>query len=205
MTTTPIKFIYFDVGGVLLEFAHIRSDIPREWGIDPADFQACLAEHADAMNRGTIASSEIEAALIKRFGDKVPVGYWASGQFVERFRPIVPMHAFVQELAPRYRLGLLTNVGTTVYTRTAADFSYLYPPVSFEIRVASCEEGVAKPEPEIYRRAIARTGLLAEQILFIDDLPENIVTARGLGMQAMEFETAAPAKMVTKLRQLLLS
>jgi FMN phosphatase YigB (HAD superfamily) len=45
--------------------------------------------------------------------------------------------------------------------------------------------------------------LAANEILFIDDLPENIAAAQEVGMQGIVFETKQPAKMVQDLRQLL--
>ena len=50
----------------------------------------------------------------------------------------------------------------------------------FDGEVVSCEEGVVKPEPEIYRRLLGRYGLDPAQTLFIDDRPANIAAAAAL-------------------------
>jgi len=55
----------------------------------------------------------------------------------------------------------------------------------FDHSLASHECGVEKPEAEIYRIAMAHTGLPASAHLFIDDLAENVEGARAVGMDAV--------------------
>ncbi len=179
---TPVRFIYFDVGGVLLAFYHIRFDMPKEWGIDPNEYAEVLTAIEPDRATGKITDADAERILTAKFGDKIPKGYLASAQFVERFRPIKPMHDMVVQLSKKYRIGLLTNVSEQVWNRGHGDFAHIYPAVEFDQIVASYREKVAKPDPEIYRRAIERTGLPANQICFVDDLQENLDVAAQLGM-----------------------
>lgn len=200
----PIRFIYFDVGGVLLEFEHTRTEIPQKFALNTQQYDAFMTGIAHERSIGALFGQQLDALFVEEFGPVFPPTYWSSAQFVESFRPITVMHDFVVELAKHYRLGLLTNVSREIYERTQQDFAhFLYPPVDFEIRVASFEEGVAKPDLEIYRRAVARTGLPAQEILFIDDLPENIAAAKAVGMQGIVFETKQPEKMIQALREFL--
>ncbi len=53
--------------------------------------------------------------------------------------------------------------------------------------VISAEEGLVKPEPEIYLLAALRLSTLPERCIFVDDLPENIQTAENLGMRGVLF------------------
>jgi beta-phosphoglucomutase-like phosphatase (HAD superfamily) len=50
--------------------------------------------------------------------------------------------------------------------------------------ISSAEEGLAKPRPEIYRRAAARLGLPPEACVFVDDYEANVRAAEELGMRA---------------------
>ena len=70
--------------------------------------------------------------------------------------------------------------------------------------VVSCEEGVVKPEPEIYRRLLGRYGLDPAQTLFIDDRPANIAAAAALGIRGQLFDHSAPAATCDLLRRSLL-
>ena len=48
----------------------------------------------------------------------------------------------------------------------------------------------AKPDLELFRRALEVCGALPQQAAFVDDLLENVLTARALGMTAYQFHDA---------------
>ncbi|XKK38701.1 HAD family phosphatase [Nocardiopsis sp. ARC36] len=52
----------------------------------------------------------------------------------------------------------------------------------FDVTVLSEVEGVAKPDPEIYRRTLERLGLDGGACVFVDDNPDNLPPARELGI-----------------------
>ena len=53
--------------------------------------------------------------------------------------------------------------------------------------ISSAEEGLAKPEAEIYRRAAARLGLPPEACVFVDDYEANVRAAEELGMRGIVY------------------
>lgn len=75
--------------------------------------------------------------------------------------------------------------------------------------IYSGEDGIHKPDPRIYRRALDIAGLAPESVIFIGDNPEWDVTApRTLGMRSIHFDprrrhTASDAATVRELRELL--
>jgi FMN phosphatase YigB (HAD superfamily) len=54
-----------------------------------------------------------------------------------------------------------------------------------DARYASQHLGVMKPEAAIYRRFEAGTGFSPAEILFFDDVEDNIIAARACGWQAV--------------------
>jgi putative hydrolase of the HAD superfamily len=58
----------------------------------------------------------------------------------------------------------------------------------FDPIVVSAEEGCAKDDPEIFRRAIAKVGSPPPQCVFIDNVEENVAVARSTGMHAIFFD-----------------
>lgn len=204
-TLSPIKFVYFDVGGVLLTFYHTLSLLPDRWGIDQDSYRAFMKSVEHARASGAMTEAEVEQRLIAQFGDRVPRNYWARGQFVELFQPITAIHELVYALENKYRLGLLTNVTETVWLRGQHDFPQLYPQVHWDQVVASYAVKTAKPDKQIYEIAIQRTGLQPAEICFVDDMPENLETAQQLGMQTIQSYPAEIQRTVTQARQLLLS
>jgi putative hydrolase of the HAD superfamily len=63
----------------------------------------------------------------------------------------------------------------------------------FDAMVESCREGVRKPDPEIYLRALAALGVTPEQTAVIDDLGPNLKTAREMGMATHKYTDMAHA------------
>ena len=94
------------------------------------------------------------------------------------------MGELLRELdASGVRLWGLTNF-TTKYVRAAHELFRTEPAAD---TVVSSEEGILKPDPEIYRRAIARFGVDPAATLFVDDKPANVEAARGLGLNGEVF------------------
>lgn len=53
--------------------------------------------------------------------------------------------------------------------------------------IVSGREGLAKPDPAIFRLALARWRLAAKETVFIDDNPANVAAAAALGIDALRF------------------
>lgn len=71
----------------------------------------------------------------------------------------------------------------------------------FDLVVESCIEGVRKPEPEIYRRALDRLGVGPSQTVMLDDIGVNLKTARNMGMATIK--VADPDQALEELGALL--
>ena len=65
------------------------------------------------------------------------------------------------------------------------DLAGLFAPI-----LCSYELGARKPHPAAYHGALARLGVAAEQVLFIDDQHANVDAARAIGMHAEQFTDA---------------
>ena len=59
----------------------------------------------------------------------------------------------------------------------------------FDYTFFSCELKMLKPEPLIYRHALEKMGYPADQILFIDDLEENVNASRELDINGYLYES----------------
>jgi putative hydrolase of the HAD superfamily len=57
----------------------------------------------------------------------------------------------------------------------------------FDAITFSCEVGVCKPEPEIYRQCLLALGVHPSEVLFFDDREPNIRAAEALGLHAILF------------------
>ena len=97
--------------------------------------------------------------------------------------------AWMKSLKGRgYRIGILTNMAPKFareHFRTCfADFIAVADAV-----VISGDEGIVKPQREIYDLLRERIRLPASALLFVDDLEKNVAAARAAGWQAIRFRT----------------
>ena len=78
------------------------------------------------------------------------------------------------------KLGLVSNLASPFKAPVAA----LGLAEAFDTAAYSCDEGLAKPDPEIYRRALARLGVSPEHALFVgDNLPNDVEAPAALGLR----------------------
>ena len=56
----------------------------------------------------------------------------------------------------------------------------------FHAFFSSCYTGYRKPEPAAYRYALTITGRTPDESLFLDDRPENLAAAAGLGIGTVQ-------------------
>jgi epoxide hydrolase-like predicted phosphatase len=92
----------------------------------------------------------------------------------------------VKSLRSHYKIAMLSNVGRGVVDRL---FSKDELAELFDVVILSSEVGMVKPDPDIFRLASDRLGLLAEECMMVDDLEANIVSAKTIGMQGIVFST----------------
>ncbi len=70
----------------------------------------------------------------------------------------------------------------------------------FDLIVVSAEEGVAKPDDEIYMITAKRMELNPWELLFVDDMLVNAQAAAKVGMAAIHFQdTVSTIRQITKL------
>ena len=189
---TPARNVVFDFGGVLIQWRpeQLLSDqFPgeREREIARRD----IFGHPDWLeyDRGTLH----EADAVVRFAAR-------SGLAEARIRALVvaireelqPKHDTIAVLrglaARRVPLYGLSNMSADIFRwlRERNDFFALFNGI-----VVSGNVGMIKPEPAIYEHLASTHGLVPEESLFIDDVAVNVVAARRVGFQAVQFTGAA--------------
>lgn len=97
--------------------------------------------------------------------------------------PYPDAEAVLRTLQARgYRMGIIANQSPGSEKRLAK-FGLL---PFFEVVCASAEEGIAKPDPEIFRRALTRAGCAPADAVMIGDRADNdVAPAKSLGMQTI--------------------
>jgi putative hydrolase of the HAD superfamily len=174
--TNTIKAVVFDWGGVIA--SDPGDDFLRKLlvdrGVQEPAVNEIMAKFMPQFMRGQLTSSEywreVSAFTNIRFPQEIDDEFkkW-SGLKTEKL--IIEL---VEKLKLRnYVCGLLTNVISPTYELLKSHGLY----DMFDSVVASCEIGMAKPDPEIYEYLLDQLPFLPEEILFIDDKQRNLDAA----------------------------
>ncbi len=187
-----IKTIFFDLGNVIIPF-----DFKLAYG-RMAERCGCKAEEVPARIRATglvmpFEKGEIEAEpFVRELSAALKLNIthqefcdWWSSIFLRE--TLVP-EALLQNLRSRHRLLALSNTNSIHFAMVQEAYPLLLR--HFDGFVLSYEVGAAKPEPKIYREAIARAQCDPGECFFTDDLEVNIEAARAHGMDAVQFLSA---------------
>ena len=92
------------------------------------------------------------------------------------------MVELVRELHGTVKLGILTNNVKEAVWRDGV------PVELVDVIVDSSDVGLRKPDPRIYEHLLAEMQTNADEIVYFDDLEENLPPARELGIVALWFE-----------------
>jgi putative hydrolase of the HAD superfamily len=180
-----MKGLLVDFGGVLTTnvFDSFRAFCVDE-GLDPDAIKRLFREHPEALRlvRALETGDSSEEEFGERFGELL--GIERRGGLVERmFGHVRPEHAMLEAVrrarAQGVRTGLISNsMGAGRYDRSTF-------PELFDGVVISGDEGMHKPQPEIFRLGAERVGLPSAECVFVDDLRENCEGAEAVGMTAV--------------------
>jgi putative hydrolase of the HAD superfamily len=182
-----VRGVIFDFGGVLID---MRWDISA--GLEEAHG---LPRHAILetlyrtptwqeieRGRGDLVAWRHDAhrLLEERAGRALPRLHDAWIAARQLIRPNIQL---ARRLRPLYRTAILSNADQSLRGR----LHELGIHDLFDTVISSAEEGLAKPETEIYRRAAARLGLPPEACVFVDDYEANVRAAEALGMRGIVY------------------
>lgn len=187
-----IKAITFDIGNVLVHWDPRLAYAPlfdgRNEELDYFLNEVCSLEWHTQHDLGVPFPENIHL-LQKRFPDHAPmIGIYErewDNMFGDIIQGTVDLLYALRDL--NYPLFALTNFSADKFSdfRQKHEFMTL-----FQTIVVSGEEKIIKPDARIYQILLDRVGIAAEQILFIDDRRENLVTAQEIGLQTHLFTDA---------------
>jgi 2-haloacid dehalogenase len=193
--------VVFDLGNVVIPWDRRRA-LARF--VEDAEEVERLAEEVFDLEANLHLDRGASLADVRAVMEERHPGHgWVVDGYVEHFRhslgePIPGTVALLEDLrdAGVRRVGL-SNWSAVCFEGVHDDFPVLG---LLEGVVISGEEGVCKPEPEIYRRCEERFGFSAADALFLDDSAPNVEGARAVGWDAVLFTTpdAARAEIVAR-------
>jgi putative hydrolase of the HAD superfamily len=179
--------LLWDVGGVLLSNGWdrtARAAAVQHFGLDAADFEQRHARVESDFERGRIDSEGYLAATV--FYIARPFSRESFRQFMLARSSGNPAALAVARALRRegaYVMAALNNESRELNEYRIRTFRLQEV---FHAFFSSCYTGYRKPEPEAYRYALMITGRTPDESLFLDDRPENIEAAAGLGIGTVQ-------------------
>lgn len=185
--------------GLILDYGNVLSRVQdqtwmdeaaRRLGADATAFRAAYWQHRHAYDDG-LSAADYWRRVVTAARAAAPLAPGDVAALIASDAASWSVyHDEVWALAARFRAAggrtaLLSNSGPEVMARVRAEHPL---EARFDVVVISCEVGLAKPDPRIFRLCLERLGLPAGAALFVDDRADNVEAAAGIGLQTLRFE-----------------
>jgi glucose-1-phosphatase len=185
-----IKAFIFDFGNVICSFdpqLFFTRFVPFS-SFSPDEFGRALKGSHQLMlqyETGLLTSDEFYTRVCSACSLSMPQKDFIRA-YTQIFTPIPSTHALIRELKPHYKLALLSNTNEWHFEHGIKTVE-VFP--LFDAVTLSYEVKAMKPAREIYLDALKKLAVRPAECVYIDDLEENVMAARELGMQAFLFRS----------------
>ncbi|NXE57242.1 HYES hydrolase, partial [Casuarius casuarius] len=217
------RAVLFDLGGVLFGpgLQHFLGSLERDSALPRNFLQKVMLDggsdspHAKVM-RGQISLSqlfsEVEEGCRKHAaasGVPLPETFSIARAFESMAADGKLNTPFLQAAAALRRNGFKTCVFTNSWVDDSAGRLFTATLMNvlrrhFDLVIESCRVGMQKPEPGIYSHALEALQAQPQEVIFLDDIGENLKPARQLGMATILVrDTEAALKELQELSGLL--
>jgi HAD superfamily hydrolase (TIGR01509 family) len=192
---SKIRAVVFDYGGVLMRTVNPvpRRELEQRLGLPPDGASKAVFGSPlwDEVQLGHVHLAAFWADVGQRLELNVEElaefqqVFWAGDRLDEE---LVALVRHLRDVG--YRTALLSNAPAGLRQH----LEQLGIADAFEVTVISGCEGLMKPAPAIFERALARVGVAAEEAVFVDDSRANVAAARQIGLHATRFRGLSPLR-----------
>jgi putative hydrolase of the HAD superfamily len=179
----------FDLGNTVIKLAYERvlENVRRQSSMTRDELVDLLEQSGGYrdMERGANTFQEFHEFLSDRAGYRGTLSEFHEvwSDFFDG--PITGIEEVLERVRAMYRVAFLSNSNEVHAEVIPRKFAALFR--KDDRFVFSHRFRVAKPDPEFFQRALEVVGALPHHAIFVDDLLENIIAARSLGMKAFQF------------------
>lgn len=184
-----ITWFIFDLGNTVIKLAYERvmENICKRAAVKRDDLVELLESPGGYrdMERGAITFADFHDFLRDKAGYRGTLRdlheTWS-----DFFDGAIPgIENLLERIRRQYRVAFLSNSNEVHAEVIPRKFGSLFG--SDDRLIFSHRFRCAKPDPEMFRRALEIIGALPQQTVLVDDLLENVLAARSIGMTAYQF------------------
>jgi epoxide hydrolase-like predicted phosphatase len=194
-------FIYFDVGGTLLDYTDVFKSVATKFDLTVDQVGDVFDEHMEPITKGLMDAKDFWEKCIQKYDLKNAKDYDFLESWVADYKPIKETHDILHKVKSKYKVGLLSNIykGMLPLLLDKGDI----PNVDYDQIIFSCDVGMMKPDKEIYELASNRAGTEPNKIIFIDDKERFIDGAKQLGWNTFLFDNKNRVESVKEFEEFL--
>ncbi len=181
-----IKTIIFDYAGVLTPTRNKQNfaqENHKKFNLQPGELLDILYKHWDKTAIGEISEKDYWKYIGEKLNtnpDEIRNLVYAAFPIEERVIKII------DQIKDRYTLVMVSNQIEDWLEKVIDDNDLRS---KFHFFANSYQIGVNKPDRRIFLAALEKSKSKPRETLFIDDSPENIKSAKQLGLRTIQFET----------------
>ncbi|RMG03402.1 MAG: HAD family phosphatase [Planctomycetota bacterium] len=187
-----IRFLYFDLGRVLINFDVDRMcrQMAEVSGVAPDAVYRVVFEDGIQHDYevGRISTAEFYDRYCKALDCRPPQDRLIEAAADIFWPNLDTLPILAGLLAARAPLGILSNTCHIHWEHCRRRFSILDG--GYRAFVLSYQARASKPDPKIFATAIEQAGVSPDEIFFVDDLPQHVEGATRAGLTAVQYTDA---------------
>ena len=195
---SPVDCLIFDLFGVLVSFddglVYARLAAHCE---NPAIAEQEMRDLVSLpdLTCGRLTLAALRSELVAKHGLNLSLDDFIATWMVSYSEPMPGMRELLRQASGRCKLVLLSNVDPFYWPTVLESLPELR---NFDALSLSFEQGVAKPDPRAFERAIDLSRSGADSCFFVDDKLENIHAAAQYGLRGHHFTSTAVLRRTLK-------
>jgi epoxide hydrolase-like predicted phosphatase len=185
-----IRAILFDLGGVLLRTTDFepRERLAARLQMNRFELEKFIfgGESGDQAQRGEISVQQHWENVRQQINYSPEEFNALVNDFFAYDEIDESLIDYIRELRKTYKTALLSNAWGDMRKIITEEW---HIEDAFDVMIISAEVHITKPDPRIFRLALDRLGVKADQAILVDDMKRNVEGAQLVGWQAIQFQT----------------
>lgn len=196
-----VKYIYFDVGGVLIDWSDVFKTAANKYNLSVNDIDSVFEDNNEQITKGLMSPQEFWRTCTEKYHISNADNYDFLDSWVADYKPIFQTHNLINKIRSQFKIGLLSNIYKGMLPLLLQ--KKLIPNIDYQSIVFSCDVGLKKPDTEIYKLAQQKTQVDSENILLIDDREDYLLGAKRSNWQTFLFDPVNIDKSIRELETML--